>query len=245
VGEASSVWHDASVPVLVSVALAGAIALTGLAGSLPLALAVGLAQATLIATWHRALDVPGFLGGAVLCGLTALAVDLLLLREEARPLAPVTGVLALAMVGVLLHQLVRRHRDRVTASMTGTATLAVLTALTAMYVAALGTRGAGALVALVVLAVAAACVAGAAPVPPAVRGLLALAVGAAVGVAIGAGTTPGPGAGLLLGLAAGATAALGTALVRHAARAEWLVAGALPVALGGPVAYVLGRIVVG
>src|SRR4029079_1774535 len=93
----------------------------------------------LVSGWHRSLAVPGARGGVALAGAAALAADLLLgVRGDTRPLAPVSAVVGLAVVGALIHQLLRSaDRARVTASLTATVTLAVLAVLAGLYIAAL------------------------------------------------------------------------------------------------------------
>jgi len=145
-------------PAALTLALAGGLALGAYTSDVLLLLVVLAVQGLLIFGWHRALDVPGALGGMVLSAATALGADVaLLVRDDARPLTPVTGVLGLAMLGALVHQLTRRpERARLTASLTATTMLLVLVALGALYLPAEETRGEAALVALVALAAAAA-----------------------------------------------------------------------------------------
>src|SRR3954451_4572904 len=103
-------------PVAMTAAMAGALALGAYAGSVVLLVAVAGTQAVMVYGWHRALDVPGALGGVILAGAAAGVADVLLVaRDDARPLAPVSGVLALAVLGAFLHQLARRgERTRLT-----------------------------------------------------------------------------------------------------------------------------------
>src|SRR3954449_10185304 len=138
-------------PVAMTAAMAGALALGAYAGSVVLLVAVAGTQAVMVYGWHRALDVPGALGGALLAGAAAGVADLfLVVRDDARPLAPLSGVLGLAVIGAFLHQLARRgKRAQLTGSLTATAALAVFAVLAGLYLAALQTRGEAALVALV------------------------------------------------------------------------------------------------
>ncbi|MDQ1625643.1 MAG: hypothetical protein QOJ49_1141 [Actinomycetota bacterium] len=235
-------------PVAVTAALAGALALGAYAGSVALLLAVLITQATIIARWHKSLDVPGALGGAVLAGTAGLAADLLVaLRDDPRPLTGLTGVLGLAVLGAFLHQLSRRgDRDGVTASLTATVALVVLTVFTALYLAAAKTRGDAALVAVVVLSVLAARLAEQVRVPALRRAALAVLAGAVVGAAGGrlAGDL-GVGVGLALGAAAAIATGIASVVTRGLPRAVMTTVAALPLAVAGPVAYVLGRVLIG
>ena len=234
-------------PAALTLALAAALALGAYAGDVVLLLAVLVVQGLLVSGWHRALDVPGALGGVVLAGAVAVAADVLLLvRDDARPLTPVTGVLGVAVLGALIHQLARRpDRARLTASLTATMTLVALVALAALFLPAAQTRGEAALAALVALAAAVAVAADLLPSVPLVRAAVAVAAGVAVGGLIGALTGLAVGPAVLMGGVGSAVGAAGTALVRREPRPDLATAAAVPLALAGPVAYVLGRILVG
>ena len=234
-------------PAALTLALAGALALGAHTADVLLLLAVLAVQGLLIFGWHRALDVPGALGGMILSAATALAADVaLLVRDDARPLTPVTGVLGVAMLGALVHQLTRRpDRARLTASLTATTMLVVLVALGALYLPAEETRGEAALVALVAAATVAAAGAELLPSTAVVRGAVAVVVGLAVGAVFGGVTGLAMGSALLAGGAAAAVAAAAMAFVRRAERPDLATSAALPLVVAGPVAYVLGRILVG
>jgi hypothetical protein len=235
-------------PVAVTAALAGALALGAYASSVALLLAVLITQGTIIFRWHQSLEVPGALGGAVLAGIAGLGADLLVvLRDDPRPLTGLTGVLGLAVLGAFLHQLARRgDRDRVTASVTATVALVVLTVFAALYLAAAETRGTGALVAVVVLSVLAARLAEQVPVPALHRAALAVLAGAVVG-AVGGHLTGdlGVGVGLALGAAAAIATGIASVMTRGLPRPVATTVAALPLAVAGPVAYVLGRVLIG
>jgi hypothetical protein len=229
-------------------ALGGAVALSAYAGIPVLVLAVALVQAFVAYGWNRTLVVPGSTGALVIAAAAALGSDLLLLRhDESRPLAPLSGVLGLTVVAAFVHQVVRRpHRDRVTASLSATVTLAVAVVLAALYLPAYrDTSGAAALVAAVALAAAAGALMGGLPAPAWASVPLGLAAGAGVGWLIGGATHVGSGDGGLLGLAAAVLAEVALALVRRAAGHDRLSAAALPIAFAGPAAYILGRILLG
>jgi hypothetical protein len=234
--------------IALTAALAGVLALAGYAGSVVLLLAVAMVQGLLVAGWYRCVDVPGATGGMLLAGAASGAADLLLLlRDDPRPLAPATGVLGLAMVGTLLHQLVRRpERDRVTASLTATATLTAFAVLTGLFISAEQTRGGASLVAVVAVTAVAGRVVDLLPsLPSSVRAPAGVVLGGVVGAGLGSLTVVEAQPGLLLGLGAAASAAVAGAVVRRFPRPDLFTAGALPLAVAGPVAYVLGRILVG
>ncbi len=241
-------------PVALSFVLAAALASGAYVGSVALLLAVALTQGLVVAGWYHAVGAPGAGGGMLVCTAAAGCGDLLLFRDDARPLGPVTGVLGLTMVGVLLHQLARSPRDEVTASMAATAALASFVVLVSFFLAALQTRhgetrhGAD-MVAVVAAAVAAARLADLAalmvPLPDLARVSLALPLAAVAGLTAGAATEGRPGAGLLMGLVAGVAVAAGAAFAGRLPHPNLLTSGALPVALAGPVAYALGRVVLG
>lgn len=227
-------------------AMAVALALGAYVGSAVLLLAVVVTQAAVIYGWHRGLDVPGSVGGTVLAAAAALSADLVLVtRDDARPLVPVAGVLGLAVLGGFVHQLARRDgRVRLTASLTATLSLVVLVVLGALYLAALDTRGEAALVAVVALGVLGARLADSAPLPALHRAVCAVLAGGVVGALGGLLTDVGTGPGLLLGLVAAITATAALAVLRDATRSALPSAG-LPLVAAAPVAYVLGRLVVG
>ena len=100
-------------PAALTLALAGAVALAAYAAEAPLALAVLVVQGLLVWSWYGVLDVPGRTGGSILAGAAAVTADVLLVvRDDTRALTPVTGVLAVAMIGAIIHQLARRRRPR-------------------------------------------------------------------------------------------------------------------------------------
>jgi hypothetical protein len=234
-------------PAALTIALAGAIAVAAYAGDVFLVLIVLGVQGLLLSGWYRVLDVPGAIGGMVLAGATAVAADVLLLvRDEVRPLKPVVGVLGLAMLGALVHQLTRRpDRTRVTASLTATCTQVVLVALGSLYLAANETRGGAALVSAVALAAAAAAAAELLPFASGFRVAIGVVGGAVVGAVVGATTHLAIGSALLAGVSASVVAVAATGFVRRAGRPDLPVAAALPLLVAAPVSYVVGRILVG
>lgn len=231
-----------------ALALGGAIVLGAATAPWVLICAVLLVQGLLVAGWHHALDVPGRAGGAVVAGLAALAADLLVARGDgASTVSAVPAVLALAVLGSLVHQLARRDgRTRVNASLSATVSLAALAGLAATGLAVeeldAGVRLvelAAVTVALVVsVAVARRRLGGPSWLEPvlvaAVCGLAAL-VGAAV-----SDLRAGPA--LAVAAAAGGAAWVAVLVVAQAASPRAAVAAALPYALALPVVYLVGRL---
>lgn len=220
--------------------------------------AVGLAQALVLATWHRALGVPGAVGGVVVASAVALASDVLVLVADGdRPLEALPAVLALSVLGALVAQLLRRdERDQLNVSLAATLSLAALTALGALYLAADGTRlGAPLVVGTAAAAAIAACLVGAVPLVrsgtklPEWAVIAALAVGVvalpASGLVVAAVTELGIGTALAVSLVSAALAAAGATLAARVRVPQPMLAGALPMIVAAPTAYVLGRLLVG
>jgi hypothetical protein len=241
------VWHDARMPAALTLALAGALALAAYAAEAPLALAVLVVQGLLVWGWYDALDVPGRTGGWALAGAAAVTTDVLLLvRDDTRALTPVAGVLAVAMLGAMVHQLGRRGgRQRLTESLTATMTLVAVATLGGLFVAAEQTLGGPALVALAALSAAVAAGASMVPLPTALVTGLAAAGGLVLGLLVAGITDLTVGPALVTGAAAAATAFAAITFVRRVKQPDLATAAALPVLSVAPVAYVLGRILVG
>jgi hypothetical protein len=239
------------VAAVVALALAAALVVGAATAPVMLLVAVLLVQGLVVGGWHRSLDVPGAAGGAVVAGAACVAADVLVLVEDdaERPLASVPPVLGLAVLGALAHQLVRRDgRPRLNASMSATVTVAAFGGLACAFLAVEASEGGAALVA------AAAVAAGLAAAGATLRARLHAPVGAdalAVGVGVlGALAVAGLSdlalpTGLAVGLACAVAAWVGTVLVTRTRGQDPGLAGALPHALAAPVAYVLGRLLVG
>jgi hypothetical protein len=228
-------------------ALAGALSLAAYAAEAPLVLAVLVVQGLLVWGWYDALGAPGRIGGMVLAGTAAATADVLLLvRDDTRALTPVAGVLAMAMLGAMVHQLTRRPgRERLTESLTATTTLVLLSTLGALFVAAEQTRGGAALVTLAAVSAAAAAGASLVPLPSALVAAIATVGGLVLGLVVAAMTHLSAGPALPIGAAAAATAVAAITFVRRARQPDLVTVGALPLLSVAPVAYVLGRILVG
>jgi hypothetical protein len=231
------------VSVAFAFGLAVASAVSGYAGPLVLAGVVVTCQVLAVASWHRAIDAPGGAGGSVVALSTGVgAVALLLAREDARQIAPLTGLLGAATVAVLLHQLARRTRSHVAASMTATGALVVFTLSPALYIPATSMTDGPAVVAVVVLAAAAAHAVDVFGMPWGAATVVALATGAAIGMAGGAATGLSLAHGIGAGLAAAAVAFVVTRWLHTANHPPPWLSAALPICLAAPVAYVAARI---
>ncbi len=246
-GGLRSVWHDARMPAALTLALAGALSLTAYAGEEALTLGVLVVQGLLVWSWYDALDVPGRTGGWIVAGTAAVAADVLILvRDDTRALTPVAGVLALAMIGAMVHQLARRGgRNRLTESLAATMSLVAIATLGARFVALEQTRGGPALVALVALSAAVAAGASMVHIPTALVTGVATAGGLLLGLLVAAITDLSVGPALATGAAAAATAFAAISFVRRVKRPHLATAAAMPLLSVAPVGYVLGRILVG
>ena len=234
-------------PVALTLALAGALGLAAYAGQTLVVLAVLVVQGLLVWGWHDALDVPGRIGGMILAGAAAVTADVLLLvGDDTRALTPVAGVVAVAMLGAMVHQLARGPgRERLTESLTATMTLVAVATLGALFVAAQQTLGGPALVTLAALSAAVASAASLIPLATALVAGVATVGGLFLGLLVAAMTDLSVGAALPIGAAAAATAVAAIMFVRRAERPDLTTAGALPLLSVAPVAYVLGRLLVG
>ena len=234
-----------------ALALGAALVLGAAAGPAVLAAAVLLAQGLVIVDWHRTLGVAGARGGIVVGAVAAVGSDALVLADVGeRPLAAVPGVLAAAVVGALVHQLARRDgRDRLTASLTATVSLAALVALGSTLLAVHDEKDGLALIstaaaaaALVAAGVTARQLAGAPR-----RADVAVVAGAAVLVTVSVVALDGLAVTPAFAVAgtAGTVAWVAGVLVARSAEPHVGPGAALPLVLAGPVAYVLGRLLVG
>lgn len=232
-------------------ALALCLVLGAVSAPVVLALAVLLVQGLLASGWHGSLRVPGRFGGIAVAVAAALAADALVLADDGdRPLAVLPGLLALAVVAGVVHQIARRDgRAGLVPSLTATVTLVAFVVLAVAAVAAEASEGGAPLVA------AAALPAGLVPAGAALRrhqdapGWLDVGVVVVVPLVVA----------LLVVVTTELNAVAASAVAAGAAGAAWAagllvgrtpapapsVAAALPLALAGPTAYVLGRLLVG
>lgn len=106
------------------------------AGPLPLAVGVGVLQVLLVLAFLALVEAPASLGVFLLGTATAVAADVTVHVSDGEA-GGLAGVAALALVGALLHQLVRRNRSRVTESLADTLVVVVLVTSAAALPAAL------------------------------------------------------------------------------------------------------------
>ncbi|MDP9396485.1 MAG: hypothetical protein M3P96_01020, partial [Actinomycetota bacterium] len=172
--------------------------------------------------------------------------DALLLTAPGGGIEPLAGLLGGAFVLALVGQLLRRDgRARVAASLTATVTATVLAVSGALWLGA-GALGAAGLPREVAAVTAAGLAVGVLPALLPLPWWLTVPPGALAGALAGGLAAGGPG-GLLLGLVGGAVGTTGlaaTSYVESRSRRA-AVAATLPVLLGGPVAYLLGRVLGG
>lgn len=114
---------------LVGLSGGAAAALLGCAGLLSKPLlggAIVVVQAGLVLAWLAVLDAPGRLGGALIGIGAAGAADLVLVNRQQQPAGGLMGVIALALIASVLHQVLRRPREAAAASLAATASGAVI-----------------------------------------------------------------------------------------------------------------------
>jgi len=248
---------------------AGAAAAVALAGAAAAgrSLLVGCVIATqlgLAASWLRAAAIPALGVPLAITVAVAAAVDLLGQAGGGDRLERLAGVVGVAFLGMLLGELVRRDRSRVTDSLVATASAVVLVVMLASPLALAPSSGGRAIVGATFAAVAAAlavAAVGAAAGGRADNGLgaaatliLAVVAGGGVGAAYGSVSQHGPRWGVAVGLAAALFAAAGWALTvgstdhstapraAGALRPSAPVMALLPLALAAPVGYAAGRL---
>lgn len=263
--------RTATRPPLLRQALLAAVTsavLMGLAhaGQVPLVVGVGLAQLLLVLGLLAVVDAPAGLGIFVISCGAALAADVVVVVSDG-DVGDLAGVVALSFVAGLLHQLVRRHRSRVTEALADTLVAVVLVVGAACLPAVLdhadgevvlraGLLAAGA--ALVVARVADLLVRSVAVAPDASRSWPGLALGLTTGVALAvaeAGDDLAHRDAMLVGLAAATTAmvadvfvdlsaneVVGTSAEERRRPALLPVVTVLPFSLAGPVLLVAARL---
>lgn len=227
---------------------AGLAVVLGLAAAGPIGVlvaAVALVQLLVVARWFAALDVAAAArGGAVVGAAAAIGSDLAVaLRDDRRPLGPVTAVLGLAVLAAMGQQLGRRDgRDRLTASMSGTVALVAVGALGSCYLGVQSGRDGSAFIVAAVVAAAVAVVAAVLPGPEIVAVGIGVAAGVGAGAVVGVLSDLGPRVGGLVGLGCVLAAAVTAAVARRAIHPDPLVTAGLPLLLAAPVAFVLARL---
>jgi hypothetical protein len=250
-------------------ALAGLLALASFAPGPVLVLAVVLLGALVAVGWPELLDLPARRGSTavvVLVGVaaaSAAAVAEAVARTDGTLASGVLGglpaVAALGLLVAFVHQLLRRDgRPRLVESVTGVVTAQAVVVLAAAWIAVPSTYAGAPLAVVVLAAVVAASAVCATAWPLRVAGPVSLVAGAAAGWVAGAlvvllegegvlspgrwsiaGIVAGLGAGLVVAAWRGLAARLPAA---HGVQAALTVA-AVPVALAGGGAYLVGRLV--
>ncbi len=236
-----------------------ALALAAQSGRTALLVGIGLLQALLVVGWVVGTGLPGRIGGLLIGTGVAGAADAAIYLRDRASLAALLGVLGLSFPAMVLHQLSRGVvRVRVTESLSGVAALSTAGASAALVAGGVGLVT-GRLLDIVL------------PVPrlsaEVPHGLFAVGAAIALGGTAGAAHAFGArqlelGEGALLGSATAGVAALVAVGVGYAAHAlrpptgpplpgrsgavalTYLRVG-LPLALTGPVAYLLGLWAVG
>jgi len=245
-------------------AVVPAVLAAGLAGLAawdrsPLLAGVVVLQLLLVLSFLALVDAPAAVGVLVLGTAAAVASDVVVHVDDGR-VGGLAGVVALAFVGGLLQQLTRRHRSRVTESLSDTLVVVVLVASAACLTAAVQAPDGDWLVPAGLLGAGAALVAGRLtqvllPNRPSAAVAGALVVGTLVTAALAEGTTRER---WLLGLAVAATVAL-VDVVAALAAGELLeaprdrrrlaslrpVTHLMPFALLGPLLLVSARLIDG
>jgi hypothetical protein len=188
---------------LAGAAVAGLLAGAAAAGGPALVAAVVVLQVALVLTVLAVLDAPAARGAAVVAVVAGVAADAVVLLDDGQ-VDRVAGVVGLSLVAALLHQLVRRGRNRVTESLADTMLAVVLASAASCLLALRSAAGERDVLLLALVAAAGALLVG-----RLVDRVLARPV-------LAAGATRG-WPGLLVGLAGGVGAAL---LVRELAAAD-------------------------
>ena len=256
---------------LAGAGVAAVLAGAGAAGGSVLLVAVGALQVVLVLAVLAVLGAPAATGAAVVALAAAVTADALVLLDDGQ-VDRVAGVVGLSLVASLLHQLVRRSRNRVTESLADTMLAVVVGAAAACLIALPSDGDGGRDVLLLALAAAGTALlvgrlvdlvlprpvlaAGATRAWPGLLLGVAAGIGAAGAVAALTATDLSTAAAVLLGLAAAVTVVtadlavdLGAAELRPGRRdarrlsALRPVAALLPYALLGPVVLLAGRLV--
>jgi hypothetical protein len=236
----------------------GLLALAGWAALTLLAVVVLLAQLGLLAAWVAATRPPDPRGVLAVAGGAAVVTDVVLVRSDGASLAPVAGVVGLALGAAMLRQLMRRSRTSVTTALSSTMGAVVLVVAMGLLIVLGDIRPEGPLLGTALAATAAAAFAGrgveaftsrgaggpGAPVPAGVT----VVVGTLAGLLAG---LPGPGAarGALVGLGVGIAVVLASVTAGPAVRrpgggvpAPLLLATLLPLSVAAAAAHALGRL---
>jgi hypothetical protein len=230
-------------------------------GRTGLAIAVGVVQAAFLAGWLVSFSAT--LDAAVLAVVAVAVADVVLLRTRTATGGSIAGVIGLAVIGVLFHQLARRDPRGVTAAVAMTLSAIVLAAAPGLLLPLRELPPGRSTAFIALIASGAALVAvRLSPGPDPVRRVAGVLVGVAVALGCGAGKGGlDTGHAVALGACCVVTVLLVDRLgVRIAADratavpsrqptrmsvlvSEVLVAAIVPLALMCPVAYLVGRVI--
>jgi hypothetical protein len=243
---------DLSTRAVVTACLAAGIAVAAFFGPLPLAAASGALALIVAIGWPRLLDIPVHGGTRVviaIAGLGAVGATYATHGEPALRHLPV--VLALAVVLAFVAELLRRDgRPRLVESLIGTVSGIVVATSCAGWIATGRTDAGESLVVTCAVALAVASAVSALPLGGWTNAALTLGLAIAAGGAVGyvmpdLDLLSGVWSGVVAGLLVASLHALFDQLPELRGRLGAFSATALPVAVGGTLIFVVGRVIVG
>lgn len=231
-------------------ALALLLALVSLTGALsPILMSAAVAaMAVLIGiAWPALLELPSATGTRIVVAGTGVVGALVtaIAPERIAPLSGLVMVCAIGVFGAFVHQMLRRHRRELTASLTGTVAgvlVAGISTCWAIAQASAAADGGSAVLTAIAAGLAAVLLLNAVPVPVLPRLAVAVLVGAAVTTAMaavlaGIALPVAAGIGLVSAIGGGSAHLLvGSSLTARDAVPS-LAVGAVPVATVGVVAH--------
>jgi hypothetical protein len=252
-------WEDPVMTSLLCTALVGVLAVAAAVGRPLLGAGVAVVQVVFTLGGVRPATVPAARAGAWLALVVSIGASVWVIVGDLSELWPVAALLGPAVVAAVMIQLARRGgRQALTASLTMTVAACALALLPVAWVALVGANGGVHAVWLGLLGVGVVGLAEVLPIPVAVRRSLAVLLAGALGAGLVfaaegvADAVPTVG-GVVLATVAALTAVTAVAAVdRVAEEVDDTTAGVLtplrvtaPIVVAAPVAYVLGRVLVG
>lgn len=243
---------EVSTRSVITACLATAMAVAGYIGPIAVAVASALLALLVAVGWPALLELPDRGGARFVVGLAGVGAVVTVYATDAGPgLWYLPIVLAMAVVLAFLSELLRGDgRTRLVESLIGTVSGAVVAVSCAGWIAADRTHAGEALVVTSAVALAVASAVAALPM----RGWLAAFVTVSVAVGAGGGVASAmPELDLLSGVWAGVVAGLLVAALQalfdrlpelRGTLGSWSAAG-LPIAVGGTLIFVIGRLIVG
>ncbi|MCB7136289.1 hypothetical protein [Cellulosimicrobium marinum] len=243
---------DLSTRSVVTACLAAGVAVAAFFGPLPLA-AASAALALIVAIgWPRLLDIPVHGGTRIVIGLAGVGAVAATAATRGEPaLRHLPVVLALAVVLAFVAELLRRDgRPRLTESLIGTVSGIVVATSCAGWIATGRTDAGASLVVTCAVALAVASAVSALPFAGWVNAGLTLGLAVAAGGAVGyvmpdLDVVSGVWSGVVAGLLVASLHGLFDRLPELRGRLGAFSATALPVAVGGTLIFVVGRVIVG